>query len=657
MKTIHIDLETYSPVSLLDCGLYKYASHPDFRILLVAYAVDDEPVQIADLAAGGSLPWWFLRALSDPYYRKAAHNAAFERVCLSMILRRRSLLAEDAWLDPDQWDCSMAQCNRCGLPASLAEAGAALGLERQKMTEGKKLIQMFCVPGKASVTNPTGDPCSPADYPDQWRTFKDYCVRDVEVERQIAKALSWLPVSEQERRIYALDQRIHDRGVLLDADLCRKAARMDTIHKARLTEEAMQLSGLANPNSIPQLKAWAEERTGRTFESFDKTVVQDLLKTTDDPVLRRVLAIRAETGKTSTSKYPTMLDWECPDGRLHGILQYYGSRTGRWAGRGPQLQNLPKNKLTALGAAHKMLREDDYDGLLLNFGNVPDTLSQLIRTALIAPPLHTFAVCDFSAIEARVLAWLAGEDWVLDVFRSGRDIYCETASNMFHVPVEKHGRNAALRDRGKISVLALGYQGGVSALDAMGGQRLGLTVEEEKETVRRWRDANPNIVRFWASVENAARSCVTGRVPAVVAEKNTSLTFSLEENGTMTILLPSGRKICYPDMHISKEGTLRFHGRTPASNWTWIDTFGGKLTENITQAVARDCLAHAMTLVDQAGFPIVFHVHDEIIAEIPFGTAAFDLVRIEGMFAVPPDWAPTLPLKGAGYLTDYYKKD
>ena len=652
-KFLHIDIETYSPVSLPDCGLYKYAN--ESRILLVAYAFENEPVQIIDIAQGEELPQWFIDALQDPDILKIAHNAAFERVNFTFALWTD---LSHQWLDPMQWYCTMGACARCGLPLGLADAAKALKLEQQKMTEGKKLIQMFCVPGKKSLTNPEGKPCSPADYPEQWATFKRYCIKDVEVEREIFKATCWYPYLSAEHDTYAADQRINDRGVLLDQDLARNAARMDAIHKGRLNEELKALTGLENPNSVPQLKAWLEERTGRHFDSLDKTVVADLLKTEKDPVVIEALKARAQTGKTSTGKFATMLDWVCPDGRLHGILQYYGSRTGRWAGRGPQLHNLPRNSCPSLDAARRLLKEDDYVGLQLNYGNVPDILSQLVRTALVAPPGKTFAVCDFSAIEARVLAWLAGEDWVLDVFRSGGDIYCSTASAMFHVPVEKHGRNAELRQKGKIAVLALGYQGGVGALDAMGGQRMGLTADEEAEIVKRWRTANPNIVQLWGAIEAAAKRCITYKEHVACRPEKSNHSFGFDFfQGNLLITLPSGRALCYPEAKITSSGTIGFKGTSANSVWTDLETFGGKLVENITQAVARDCLAEVIRRLEGLGLQTVFHVHDEVIVEVDAGIAAFELERIEQAFSLSPKWALGLPLSGAGYLTGYYKKD
>jgi len=649
MKRLHLDLETYSPEPIGKTGLYKYVFHPDFRILLMAYAVDDEPVRIIDLARGEKVPWWLLQALEDPYYTKVAHNAAFERVCLDRWLHRRH--------DPMQWHCTMVQASRCGLPLSLAEAGAALGLEKQKMTEGKTLIKIFCTPKPArkGLFQEESGPVSPDERPDDWQTFKDYCVRDVEVERQIDKLTSWYPVSDEEQQLYAVDQRINDRGVLIDLDMVNHALMMDAAITARLNEEAMRLTGLSNPNSVVQLKGWLSEMTGQTVDTLTKKDHADLKAATTDPRVRRVIQIRAEMGKTSCAKYEAMKTVACADGRARGLTQFCGARTGRWSGRLIQMQNLPQNHIPDLEFARNCVKNGDMEMIELGWGNVPDVLSQLIRTAFVAPENKVFAVCDFSAIEARVLAWIAHEDWVLDVFRSGGDIYCETASQMFHVPVEKHGRNAELRQKGKIAVLALGYGGGVGALDAMGGQRLGMSEEEEKETVNRWRKANPRIVQFWDGVEEAAFNTVDTRERSYFGD----LLFRMEDNDTMTIQLPSGRMISYPHMSrcLNRFGkpSLRYKGVEQQTNkWVWLETHGGKLTENIVQAIARDCLAHVLLELDKVSIPVVFHVHDEVICEVP---SEDYLSRIEYCFSHGPEWAEGLPLKGAGYTGEYYYKD
>ena len=692
MKRLHIDIETYCERSLADCGVYRYALDPSFRVLLLAYAVGDEPVQIVDLASGESLPWWMERALSDPFFVKCAHNASFERVCLSTYLRSRGLLRDGEWLDASQWECSMVKSVSAGLPASLAQVGEALGLEQQKMIEGRQLITIFSTPHKAGVASLFGSDDGrvlPEYYPDKWAVFKEYCKRDVEVEREICRQLAWLPTTDQERALYVLDQQINDRGVRVDLEFARKAADLNAAAQEENLREAAALTGLDNPNSLTQLRGWLSSRLGTTVDTLRKTDLADLRSKGLPADVDRVLYLRSEMGKTSNAKYDAMLAVTCDDGRARGLTQFYGSRTGRWAGRLIQLQNLPQNHLPLpeLAEARHLVKEGDGEGLALCFGNVPDTLSQLIRTAFVPAPGMTFSVCDFSAIEARVLAWLAGEVWVLDVFRKGGDIYCATASQMFHKPVEKHGANAELRQRGKVAVLALGYGGGVKALDAMGGRRLGMTEAEEADTVAKWREANPSIVRLWGMLEKAARRCVTFRTREVAGR------FVFEMQGeTMTILLPSGRTLCYRDMEVyheqpwaylgkttsqalaspdyikkelkarhpekyydEKGSRLRFHSLNQTTKkWEWTETFGGKLAENVTQAVARDCLAEVLLRLEKGGYRPVFHVHDEAICEVAHEE---QLAEIEKLFRIPPKWAEDLPLVGAGYNCSYYYKD
>ena len=687
MKRLHIDIETYSPEPIAKTGLYRYALHPDFRILLVAYAVDNDPVQIVDLAMGEQLPDWFVDALFDTKVVKVAHNASFERFCLSMHLRQIGDRRIHTLIYPESWHCTMVQASRCGLPMSLAEAGAALGLERQKMTEGKALIRLFCIPKprKAGGLFQESDRNLPEDFPEEWTTFKAYCVRDVDVERQIDEATRWLTVPDWEKKLYVVDQIINDVGVRVDVDLAREACRIGAIVTARLTEEAMRLTGLDNPNSVSQLKDWLTERLGFDVDTLSKKDLPEIRKATEDPAVHRVLQIRSQLGKSSNAKYETMLDCVCEDEHVRGLLQFYGARTGRWAGRLVQLQNLPQNHIPDLGFARQCLKDGDIEMLELGYPSVPDVLSQLIRTAFIPDRGMVFAVCDFSAIEARVLAWLAGEEWVLDVFRNGGDIYCATASQMFHKPVEKHGRNAELRQKGKIAVLALGYGGGVAALDAMGGQKLGMTEEEERETVDRWRDANPMIAKFWHDVEDAAlkviqkfqktarlgirkkitadernarESAAGGGYVRNYSVRDSYLEFSMHE-GWLVCRLPSGRCITWPDAEVTVNRfggqSVRYRGVNQKTNkWGWLETFGGKLVENITQAVARDCLAHVMLRLHDLGIHTVFHVHDEVVCQV---RKKEDLARIEECFSDGPEWAEGLPLKGAGYTGEYYYKD
>ena len=690
MKRLHIDIETYSPEPIAKTGLYRYAFHEDFRILLFAYAADDGPVQIVDLAQGEALPERIVNALFDEKVTKVAHNATFERVCLSVYLWQTGTRQKGFFLPAEQWHCTMVQASRCGLPMSLKEAGAALGLEQQKMTEGKNLIKLFCVPKDKKVNGIfyEGDRNLPEDFPEEWETFKAYCIRDVEVERQIDEETAWLNVPSWERQLYAVDQRINDRGVRVDVKLAQEACRVGAIITARLTEEAMKLTGLNNPNSVTQLKDWLSEQLGIDVDTLSKKDLPEFRKITGDRRVLRVLDIRAQLGKSSNAKYEAMLACICEDDRVRGLLQFQGARTGRWAGRLVQLQNLPQNHIPDLDFARQALKDGDLEMLELGYKSVPDTLSQLIRTAFIPGDLYTFAVCDFSAIEARVLAWLAGEEWVLDTFRKGGDIYCATASQMFHVPVEKHGQNAELRQKGKIAVLALGYGGGVAALDAMGGQKLGMTEQEEKDTVTRWRSANPNIVRFWSDVEKAAlkviqgfqktarlgirvpisgddyearRAAANGRDVRDYSVRDSYLEFSMHE-GWLVCRLPSGRKITWPEAQVTVNRfgseSVRYKGVNQKTNkWGWLETFGGKLVENITQAVARDCLAHVLLQLEPLrGIHIntVFHVHDEVVCEV---INPDRLKMIEEVFAKGPSWAEGLPLKGAGYTCPYYYKD
>lgn len=648
-KRLHIDIETYSGESLADCGVHRYAEHPDFKVLLLAYAFDDMPVTVLDLSEGLGLPAPVKRALTDPGVIKVAHNATFERVCLSRHL--------GVALDPQQWECTMVQCARCGLPLSLGDAAKALGLEAQKMTEGKKLIKLFCLPAPATLLS-EGGRVRRDDDPKSWKTFKEYCRMDVEVERAIDKALAWLEPTDDERKLYALDQRINDRGVMIDAELVAQAVRMDTIYKARLNTEAQQITGLSNPNSAAQLKEWLSERTGLQVDTLRKADLPDIKAATDDPDVARVVQIRAEMAKTSCKKYEAMQATACSDDRIRGLLQFHGTRTGRWAGRLVQMQNLPQNHLSDLDLARQILKDGDLDTMELCYGNVPDTLSQLIRTAFVAPEGKTFAVCDFSAIEARVLAWLAGEEWVLEVFRGHGKIYEATAAQMYGCDVSEISKTDPRRQKGKIAVLALGYGGGVGALSAMGGARMGLSEEDMAGIVRDWRRANPSIVKAWSILETAAQRCVT----IGTDHQALGLIFHKTEDGTLTIQLPSGRLLCYRSMTLATNrfgGTsLKYRGvNQETKQWGWIETYGGKLTENIVQAIARDCLAHTLQTLEHFHYETVFHVHDEVVCEVDSRTAGAALGYIKEIFAAVPAWADGLPLKGAGYITPYYLKD
>lgn len=648
-RRLHIDIETYSPEALADCGVYRYAEHPDFRILLFAYAFDDAPVTVIDLATGGTLPAPVMRSLTDPDVIKVAHNAAFERTCIGSMLGKT--------LDPSQWECTMVQCARCGLPLSLGEAAKVLGLEVQKMTEGKKLIKKFCTPAPATLLS-EGGRVRPEEDPKSWQTFKEYCRMDVEVERELDKALAWLKPTDTEKQLYALDQRINDRGVMIDRELVEHAVRMDTVYKARLNAEAQRITGLCNPNSAAQLKTWIKDRTGLELDTLRKSDLIDIKNASQDDTIDRILDIRAEVNKTSNKKYYAMIESVCRDNRIRGLLQLHGTRTGRWAGKLVQMQNLPQNHISDIGLARELLKEGDLDMIEICYGNVADTLSQLIRTAFVAPEGKTFAVCDFSAIEARVLAWLAGEDWVLEVFRGHGKIYEATAAQMYGVPIEEITKTDPRRQKGKIAVLALGYQGAVGALESMAkNYHMSLSKEDMATIVEDWRNANPHIVKLWTKLEKAAQRCVSTCIP----QQTAGLTFKMQ-NKTMTVQLPSGRLLSYFHMTagVNRWGkpSLKFLGVDPdTKKWGWIETYGGKLTENVIQAIARDCLAHTLLRLDELTFQTVFHVHDEVICEVRKDTATSELKTIQEIFAAVPAWADGLPLKGAGYTTDYYLKD
>lgn len=648
MREIGIDIETYSSYDLTSCGVYRYAEAPDFAILLFAYSVDGSPVQCVDLVQGERIPDDVFAALTDPVVTKTAFNAMFERVCIGRYFFGKPL-------DPEQWRCTMVRAARMGLPLSLEQCGEVLRLENGKMKEGKALIRYFSTPTK-------GKRHLPADAPERWEVFKQYNIRDVEVEQQILAKVRRLEPAEFDERLYTVDQLINDRGVLLDRQLAENATRFDDEYKAQLAEEARAITGLENPNSPAQLKEWLRGATGIPVGSLAKGGLDELEgKLGYWPKAQRVLRIRREMGKTSTKKYCTMLECVCDDGRIHGLLQFYGAaRTGRWAGRLVQVQNLPQNHLPDLDYARTLVKAGDLDDFELNYANPTYVLSELIRTAFIAKPGCTFHVCDFSAIEARVIAWLAGEQWVLDVFRAGGDIYCATASQMFKCKVEKHGENAELRQKGKISVLALGYGGGVAALRAMGGERMGLSEYEEKDIVRKWRKANPRIVKFWTIIETAAVRAIKYGEEVTI---NRGVTVSYRW-GMLLITLPSGRTICYPRATIGMETgdgwrgdheIIEYEGMNQTTKkWEKIRTYGGKLTENVVQAIARDILGYIILRADKAGLNIVFHIHDEIVVEAEEGQTLQD---VEAIFCKPIDWCRDLPLKGAGYTTPYYLKD
>ena len=653
MQELGIDIETYSSNDLPSCGVYKYVEAEDFTILLFAYSVDGGPVTCCDFAQGEELPEEILAALRDPKVVKTAFNAAFERICISKYY---------GWplMDPAQWRCTMVRAARMGLPLSLGQCGEVLKLADGKMKEGAALIRYFSCPTRKK--DGTIVRHLPSDAPDRWEVFVKYNIRDVEVEQAILKIVRRLEPADFDEELYTVDQLINDRGVMIDRQLVDNAARFDEEYKQHLLAEAQELSGMDNPNSPSQIKEYLQKVTGQVFQSLNKKSLDDIEDSLKYwPKARKVLALRREMAKTSNKKYCAMQQCVCSDGRIHGLLQFCGAaRTGRWAGRLVQVQNLPQNHLQDLDYARNLVKAGDLEDFELNYGNPTQVLSELIRTAFIAKPGCTFHVCDFSAIEARVIAWLAGETWVLDVFRKGGDIYCATASQMFGVPVEKNGANAELRQKGKIAVLALGYGGGVSALEAMGGSRMGLSQQEEKDIMLRWREANPKIVKLWKVIELAA-------IRAIQTGETITINRGIEVGrhwGCLTIKLPSGRTICYPRASIGVERNDGWRGDHPiieyeglnqiTKKWEKIRTYGGKLTENVVQSIARDILGIVILRAYRESLNIVFHIHDEIIVE---AEADQTLKDVETLFSEPISWCTDLPLKGAGYSTPYYLKD
>lgn len=654
MKTLSLDLETYSSVDLGKSSVYRYVESPDFDILLLGFSADGSPVQVVDLAQGEQIPPEIIDALSDERVHKWAFNANFERVCLSEWMRRNSYPLHNehystpddpcmGYLDPVGWHCTMVWSAYLGLPLSLKDAGAALGLDKQKLTEGKDLIKYFCVPGK------DGQRHLPADAPDKWNTFKAYNLRDVETEMSIQERLRKYPVPDTVWEQYHLDQQINDRGIAVDMTLVRSAIAIDERSHEELTAKLQELTMLENPNSVQQMKDWLADN-GLETETLGKKQVTELLKTAPEP-LRSVLVLRQQLAKSSVKKYQAMEATVCADGRVRGCFQFYGARTGRWAGRNIQLQNLPQNKMPDLEQARAIVRAGDYDAVRMLYDSTPDVLSQLIRTAFVPRSGHTFFVADFSAIEARVIAWLAGEDWRQQVFADGKDIYCASASQMFGVPVEKHGINGHLRQKGKIAELALGYGGSVGALKAMGALEMGLQEEELKPLVNAWRTANPMIVKLWWAIDDAVMTAI--RVKSSTETHGISFTC---QSGMLFITLPSGRQLSYVKPRIGKNQfgspAATYMGLSAARQWGRLESYGPKFVENIVQAISRDVLCYAMQTLRCCS--IVAHVHDELIIEVDPRMSLE--AACEQMGRTPP-WAPGLQLRADGYATDFYKKD
>ena len=653
-RTLSIDLETYSEIDIAKCGSFRYIDDESFEILLLGYAFDDEPVTVIDLTADEEVPADFLAALYDPEVTKTAWNCAFERFGLWKHFGR--------YCPPEQWSDTMILSAVCGLPLGLGEAGKALRLEADeaKDREGKALIRYFCSPCRPTKVNGGRTRNLPQHDTDKWGLFIEYNRQDVVAERTIRKRLlRWEPDS-LEHRFWCLDARINERGMCVDRELVHNAIAMDARYKAELTKQAVTISGLENPNSVAQIKQWLLEQEGIEVPSLNKKVVAEVVSQLNGERAKQFMALRARLAKSSTKKYEAMERSACADAHIKGCFQFYGAnRTGRFAGRLVQLQNLPQNHMEDLAVARSLVRDNDYETVRLLYDSVSDTLSELIRTALIPEPGHRFIVADFSAIEARVIAWIAGEQWRLDVFRNGGDIYCASASQMFHVPVVKHGENGHLRQKGKIAELALGYGGGANALKAFGADKMGMTEEEMVNTVDLWREASPRVCALWRALERAAIRCVVHKTPQVSAIGG--IRFEME-CGILWMTLPSGRRIAY---YGAEYGPSRFHRDRRAlsymgvdqktKRWGRVETWGGKLAENVTQATARDCLRDTMLALEDAGYDIRAHVHDEVIISEPRdGRTVEDVSAIMGR-ELP--WASGLPLRGDGYACDFYMKD
>ena len=646
MKSIAWDLETYSSVDLAKCGVYRYCESEDFEILLAAYSVDGGAVRVVDLACGEKLPEEILDALEDETVEKWSYNSQFERICLSRLLGYPA----GNYLAPASWRCSMVWASTLGLPRSLESVGVVLGLEKQKLTEGKDLIRYFCVPCRPTKANGGRMRNLPEHDPEKWERFKAYNLRDVETEMQIQKRLSNFPVPDTIWEEYHLDQEINDRGIGVDMELVRQAIAMDARSRERLTAAMRELTELENPNSVQQMKQWLADH-GLETDTLGKKAVAELLKTAPGP-LREVLSLRQQLAKSSVKKYTAMENAVCADSRAHGMFQFYGAnRTGRFSGRLIQLQNLYKNTMPDLAQARALVRSGNYEALSLLYEDIPDTLSQLIRTAFVPQDGRKLIVADFSAIEARVLAWFAGEKWVLEVFEKGGDIYCETAARMFHCRVEKHGENAELRQKGKQATLSCGYGGSVGALKAMGALEAGMTEEELQPLVDSWREANPNIVRFWWDVDRAVKDCIRQRVPT----ETHGLHFDYR-SAMLFITLPSGRRLAYVKPRIGENQfggeSVTYMGVGGTKKWERLESYGPKFVENIVQGTARDILCYAMQTLKNCS--IVAHVHDEVIIE---ADRRMSVTAVCEQMGRTPPWAKGLKLRADGYECEFYQKD
>ena len=643
-RILEMDIESFSDVDLIKCGVYAYADSPAFEILLFAWSFDGGETQIIDLAQGEKLPAEVEDAIFDVSVTKTAYNANFERTCLSKHFGR--------YIPPESWHCSAVQAAMLALPRSLEDVGRVLGLDEQKMKEGKELIRYFCIPCKPTKANGGRTRNLPCHAPEKWELFKTYCKRDVDVEKSIRRKLHNFPIPESEMELYRLDQRINDRGVLVDMGLVEQAIACERLHKEVVTKRAYELTGLENPNSVAQLKGWLGDK-GMEAESLSKKAVADMIAETDGEV-EELLRLRLLMAKTSVKKYEAMERSVCSDGRVHGMLMFCGAnRTSRWSGKIVQIQNLPKNYIPDLELARDLVKQGRFEDIELLYDSTPNVLSELIRTAFIPKPGCRFVVADFSAIEARVLAWLSGEQWRLDVFTSHGKIYEASASSMFHVPMEEITKGSPLRQKGKLAELGLGFGGAAGALISMGALDMGLTEEELPPLVAAWRKANPHITQFWWDVDAAAIKAVTEKQKTKVGK----IIFEYK-SGILFITLPSGRRLSYvkPRMAVNRFGrdSLTYEGISENKKWSRIETYGPKLVENIVQGTARDLLAEAMLRVEKKGYPIVMHCHDEIIAEVPEGSGSVD--EMCEIMAIQPKWAEGLPLRADGYSCSFYQK-
>lgn len=644
MKQISIDIETYSSTNLNQTGVYRYADSDDFELLLFGYATDFGPVKVVDLTQGEKIPPQIIEALDNPNIIKSAFNAQFERVCLSCFVGHR--------LKPTGWHCSRVWSATLGLPLSLRDVGSVLGLPRQKITAGKELVRYFCTPCKPTKANQNRTRNFPYHAPDKWQQFKQYNQRDVEVEMEITQKLECFSVPQNEWENYWMDQDINDRGIRIDQQLVNNAIKCQNVFHDQYLQTAKELTGLANPNSPLQLKDWLQQQGIKT-NSLSKASVAQLLQTTTGTV-HQVLALRQLLSKSSVKKYQAMQKAMCQDGRVHGLLQFYGAnRTGRWAGRLVQVQNLPRNSMPDLEEARKLVKQGNVPALAMLYDSVPDVLSQLIRTAFIPSKNHHFYVADFSAVEARVIAWLSNEKWRQESFAKNEDIYCASASQMFGVPVVKHGINGELRQKGKIAELALGYGGSIGALNAMGATKLGLTDDELPPLVQMWRNASPHIVQFWWDVDKAAKKCIKTHLP----QTTHGMKF-IYRSGCMFLRLRSGRYLCYPKPKIGTNRfgseSITFMGINTVKKWDRIETYGAKLVENIVQATSRDLLAEAMRRLEVTENTVVMHIHDEAVIDAPSNRSLDTMVQL---MTEVPDWANGLILNAAGFVSDFYKKD